>query len=126
MKCVLVPILLLLMTIQTFSKWVVVIDYNLNRNYIAKNLCVNRARPKMHCNGKCQMMKKLAEEEKQNSSNNSNNTSRIKVQDLVFNDEMNKPVLPALTCIENCYNEEPPLIKYNAPTASIFHPPAIG
>ena len=26
--------------------------------------CVNKARPKIHCNGKCQMMKKLQQEDK--------------------------------------------------------------
>lgn len=38
-------------------------DYYTNTSKYAKN-CVNKAKPKMHCNGKCQMMKKLQEEEK--------------------------------------------------------------
>jgi hypothetical protein len=124
MKFVIVPILMLLMLIQTFSKWAVVVEYNLNKNYIAKNLCINKAKPKLHCNGKCQMMKKLAEEEKQNSSNN--NTIRIKIQELVFSNEMNKPCLPVITYTTLSYNEEPPLLKHNAPASSIFHPPALG
>ena len=43
---------------QTFSKAMIVAEYQLNREYIAKNLCVNKSRPKMHCNGRCHMMKK--------------------------------------------------------------------
>jgi hypothetical protein len=39
------------------------LDYYLNTAAYAKN-CINKARPKMHCNGKCQAMKKIQEEEK--------------------------------------------------------------
>lgn len=76
----------------------------------------------MHCNGKCQMMKRLAEEEKQNSSNN---TTKIKVQDFVFSDEISKPALPVPVIVRISYNAEPPIAKYVAPVASIFHPPAL-
>ena len=31
-----------------------------NRNYIAANICENRARPQLHCDGKCYLRKKLA------------------------------------------------------------------
>lgn len=31
----------------------------MNKEYIAKNLCENRNRPKSHCNGKCHLMKLL-------------------------------------------------------------------
>ena len=35
------------------------VDYAMNKEYIAKNLCENRAKPKMNCNGKCHLMKQL-------------------------------------------------------------------
>lgn len=124
MKFVLVPLLIFLMLAQSFGKCFVVIEYNLNKDFIAKNLCVNKAKPKMHCNGKCQMMKKLAEEENQNSTNN-NNAGKIKVQELVFSDEMNTPKLPAVFCITLSYNEDRPILKNISPTSSIFHPPAL-
>lgn len=31
----------------------------LNRDYIARVLCVNRDKPQMHCNGKCHLAKQL-------------------------------------------------------------------
>jgi hypothetical protein len=123
MKFILVPILLLVLLTQTFSKWVVVVEYRLNKNFIAQNLCINKARPKLHCNGKCQMMKRLAAEEEQNTS--SNNTAKIRIQELVFIDEMNKPVLPSLAYVQLSYNEELPILKYSSPIASIFHPPSL-
>jgi hypothetical protein len=124
MKFILVPILIALVLTQVFSKWLVVMEYNLNKDFIAKNLCVNRAKPKMHCNGKCQMMKRLAEEEKQNSDEN-NSSSKTKIQDIVLSDKFFKPALPALLQAKAVYNEEKPLSKYSSPFASIFHPPAL-
>jgi len=117
---------MMLVLAQTFSKWLVVAEYKLNRDFIAKNLCINKVRPKMHCNGKCQMMKKLAEEEKQNTSNNTNNSSKEKLQELLFCSEMYKPTIPLLTYVVLSYGEEPPQYRPDSPTTPIFHPPAIG
>jgi len=50
--------------LQTFSQVVVVAEYYANKNYIAKNLCKNRDKPMMHCDGKCCLKKKLAAEGK--------------------------------------------------------------
>jgi hypothetical protein len=36
------------------------VDYLVNYDYISKVLCVNKAKPAMHCNGKCHLMKELA------------------------------------------------------------------
>ena len=37
-----------------------VIEYVVNYEYISKVLCENKAKPMMHCNGKCHLMKELA------------------------------------------------------------------
>ena len=123
MKFLLVPILIALLFVQTFSKWMVLLEYNLNKDFIAKNLCVNKARPKLHCNGKCQIMKKLAEEEKQNSSNN--NTTKISIQDLFCGNAMIQLNPPLLHAALLSFNEDPPISAYSTPIASIFHPPAM-
>lgn len=36
-----------------------VIDYNLNYDYIAKILCINKDEPELKCNGKCQLAKEI-------------------------------------------------------------------
>jgi hypothetical protein len=56
---------LLVFGASTFCQAVIVANYYANTAAYAKN-CENKARPMMHCNGKCQMMKQLQEEEKQN------------------------------------------------------------
>jgi hypothetical protein len=126
MKLVLVPILMLLLLTQTFSKWAVVLEYQLNKDYVAQKLCVNKVKPKLNCNGKCQMMKRLAEEEKENSSNTSNNTSKIKIQELLFSNETNQPAMLLLIAPQLVFNEQSPYFIHSVPSHSIFHPPAIG
>lgn len=37
-----------------------VLDYIINYDYIAKELCENKAKPELHCNGKCHLAKELA------------------------------------------------------------------
>jgi len=56
-------ILISIMLVQCFSDQFVQLDYYLDTVAFAKN-CVNKARPAMHCNGKCQMMKKIQQQEK--------------------------------------------------------------
>ena len=63
MKQIFALFLLVAFVVQTFSSGFIVLNYYTNIAAFAKN-CVNKARPKMHCNGKCQVMKKLQEEEK--------------------------------------------------------------
>lgn len=56
-------ILLLAFFGQTFNQGVYYLDYLIDKAEYVKN-CVNKARPKMKCNGKCQVMKKIEEQEK--------------------------------------------------------------
>jgi hypothetical protein len=51
------------MLAQTFRQPFVMMGYYANTAAFAKN-CENKAKPRMHCNGKCQAMKKLQEQEK--------------------------------------------------------------
>jgi hypothetical protein len=48
---------------QSFSGQLMMLGYYANRTAFAKN-CENKAKPAMHCNGKCQLMKKMQQEDK--------------------------------------------------------------
>jgi len=61
-------VLLFAFVTQAFSGGFVLVNYYTNTAAFAKN-CENKAKPKMHCNGKCQMMKKMQQEEKQDQQN---------------------------------------------------------
>lgn len=66
---IVVVLLLAAFTTITFNQSFITLDYFLQRDYIAKNLCNNKAKPQMHCNGKCQLMKKLQQEQKKDQEN---------------------------------------------------------
>ncbi|HQZ24541.1 MAG TPA: hypothetical protein PLD18_04510 [Flavobacterium sp.] len=53
-------ILFLLALFMLLKPVLPVIDYVVNYEYITKVLCVNKAKPKLQCNGKCHLMKELA------------------------------------------------------------------
>lgn len=62
-------LLLFAITVQTFHKAIIVIDFYSNQEYIAKNLCENRFRPQLHCDGHCLLAKKLKQAEKKEQRN---------------------------------------------------------
>ncbi|RZS72247.1 hypothetical protein EV199_4163 [Pseudobacter ginsenosidimutans] len=62
-------LLLFAITVQTFHKAIIVIDFYRNQEYIAKNLCENRFRPMLHCDGHCLLAKKLQQAEKKEQRN---------------------------------------------------------
>lgn len=46
---------------SNFSRFFVYAGFELNHKYIAENLCVNKSRPWIHCNGHCYFMRKIKE-----------------------------------------------------------------
>jgi len=44
---------------MNLSGLMVFAGFSINRDYIAKELCENRDQPRMHCQGKCYLMKKM-------------------------------------------------------------------
>lgn len=70
MNRIIAIILLLAIQLPLMSQWASVAYFQVNRNYIAKNLCENRDKPKLNCNGQCYLAKKLkAAEDKEQKSN---------------------------------------------------------
>ena len=75
-------ILLFLITafaVQTFDRAMIVFNYYSNTAAFAKN-CENKAKPMLHCNGRCQMLKRLKQEEnkdKQNPERRSDNKDEV-------------------------------------------------
>ena len=125
MKFILVPVMMMLLLMQTFSSWMVVLQYQFNKEFISKTLCINKARPKLLCHGKCQMMKKLAEEDKQNSQD-TNNTAKLKLPDVVFNHQGTQSGFCTPNDLPTEYNEYPPTRKHRGSLNLVFHPPALG
>jgi hypothetical protein len=68
MKRLFTILILFAVFVQMCSSFVIFLNYEINKDYIAKVLCENRNNPKKHCNGHCQLKKQLEKDEKQNQS----------------------------------------------------------
>lgn len=72
--------LLIVLTAYLIIPVIPVIDYLLHKDYIAKNLCVNRNKPKSCCKGKCYMVKQLKKTSTNAESESKNTEKRIQLR----------------------------------------------
>jgi hypothetical protein len=76
----LVILLILSLTLSEFQRIFVYAGFKINQGYIAKNFCINRSKPWMHCNGRCYFMRKLkAAEENEKKQTEKDNLNRLEV-----------------------------------------------
>ncbi|MGZ4033428.1 MAG: hypothetical protein ACXVPU_10980 [Bacteroidia bacterium] len=106
--------------LQNFGNTSILIHYQLNKDYISKNLCENKNKPMMHCNGKCHLMKQLAEQSKKESNSPFQNLKEkfevqyfSTVEPIRFNG-FNKEIKP---------NSQYSFFIPKAALNSVFHPP---
>jgi len=106
---------------QTFSKAVIVLSFYINQNYIAKNLCENRNKPKSCCAGKCQLKKQLNKDtnnEKQSSERKASKESEV-LSSKSFISNLPTPIEYEII---NQYHTHPNEKAVTQPT-TFFHPP---
>ncbi len=51
--------------VHCFGNLQTMVQYQFNKKYYAEVLCENKAKPKMNCNGKCALSKKLQKQEQE-------------------------------------------------------------
>lgn len=102
-----------------------VFDYIVNYDYISKELCVNKAKPELKCNGKCHLMKELAkasEDEKPISSDKKDN-SKHEIE-VLFYQELQPIIVSQIyfhtnsLAVNNYFNH-----YFHLNGCSVFHPP---
>jgi hypothetical protein len=120
MKQIFVIFLSSVILLQSLSKLIIIADYEVNKDYISKILCENRNKPMMHCNGHCQLKKKLNKDEKQQQS--SANPLKEKSEVHIFaNYNSTLSPLSFLFLTESIpFNSSPNSSKH---LLSVFHPP---
>ena len=119
----LIPILLLSATLlQPLQSFWIKVSFELNRTYIAKNLCENRFKPELKCGGQCYLMKKLAEKQKQQKENTS---ERIEVfVSTPFSQDLPTFFFEnSFTLLSNHYNSTFLSFTFQECLLSTFHPP---
>jgi hypothetical protein len=68
LKYTLVILLFTALIAQTFSRSLAMADYMVNLEAYKKS-CINKAKPKLNCNGKCQMLKKMKTQQGETETN---------------------------------------------------------
>lgn len=81
--------------------------------------------PKMHCNGRCQLMRKLAEEEKRNTPTDNGNQTKETEQNILFSQIITIPSIASLAIEETEYNSEYIVSNHTSHLTSVFRPPAL-
>ncbi len=113
-------ILIIAFFAQSFSKGLIIANYYSNTQAYAKN-CINKAKPKMHCNGKCQMMKKLKQEENKDSQN-PDRKNEVKTDVLFF-----AQIKTQFNYQRILNKRQFPIVQYKLTqdiSADFFHPPS--
>ena len=115
-----VTVVLFGMMLQCFSKMIVVAEFYASRDYIARNLCINRFNTAVHCEGRCQLDKRILQEERSNGDKEVRQDGRNEV--LSSKSFYPGVVIPGVVFVERDY----PIIAGSRPVdrpLSIFHPP---
>ena len=86
--CIVKKIVFLLALFILVKPVLPVLDYVVNYEYISKELCVNKAKPKMKCNGKCHLMKELAKASENETPISSNNKTASHELEVLFFEEI--------------------------------------
>ena len=123
MKKIVAILALIGILLQTFSQVVIVAEYYANKDYIAKNLCENRNKPKMHCDGKCCLKKKLAKEGKEQAPSPNNQKSEQAVT-LFYNDTRFEIIPCAAISVTSHFFDRNDLRTFSF-YHSVFHPPTV-
>jgi flagellar basal body-associated protein FliL len=66
--------------LQNFSKILIYANFELNKEFIAKTLCVKKEIPANNCNGKCHLKKQLDNEEKKEQSPSNTLKEKVEIQ----------------------------------------------
>ena len=116
--------LMLIWLCQLSGRYFVMLDFYINQEFIAKNLCINRNNPGMKCNGHCQLKRKLSEEEKKEQESperRTDNRSEIFYAACFYQDSL-KPLFRNI--IRNHQYPHSIGTPVDQPSA-VFHPPMV-
>lgn len=124
-------ILFLIITVQTLHQGLIYAYYVLNKNYIAQNLCENKEKPQLKCDGKCHLktiLQVVQEEPAAPEQPSLPNLDQIKTPVLFFQ-EVKELAVTASFCYTTT-KEEKSRFGYSfsyhyQSTSAIFHPPLV-
>jgi hypothetical protein len=122
MKFISISILFICLLSATFSKWILIAAYELNQQYISKELCINKTNPSAHCNGHCYLNKQLNNEEKPASPFNTNSSEKFDIQ--LFCVELPAGET-ASSALKKSFSNKPQYFTPQQYIQNLFQPPGV-
>lgn len=114
-------LLIICMLSTAFSRWMLFAGYEMNRGYIAAELCINKAKPIMHCNGKCYLKKKIKEEDQAQQKQQRSSFKSVFAEALIGSDHGFKCYVHQTGEFIAGYKTH---CSFNV-SGSVFHPPPL-
>jgi len=119
LKTTLTISLAFLFLLQSFTRTFIIVNYQVNKEYVANVLCENKAKKELHCEGKCHLKKELDKEEKSESTPSGSSKEKFEItlfipvheQKIVIEETVIKPVFGYTASLTE---------KFAVP---VFHPP---
>ncbi|WP_439555555.1 hypothetical protein [Dyadobacter sp.] len=126
MRSFIAYVLLFAIMLPTLSPWGTIAYFQLNRSYIAKVLCENRDRPKLNCNGKCYLAKKLKQQQDKKDKETAQRVENMPIAQLFIAPfhAFTFPHTPQLPHCVTCFFYRLPV--YNSPITRLLDPPQLG
>ena len=122
--CTVKKIVFLLALIMLLKPVLPVIDYVVNYEYISKVLCINKAKPKLQCNGKCHLMKELAKTSETETPISSNKKTASHELEVLFFEEIKSFKITPIYLDKNQFlNSNYSNLYSNLNSDSVFRPP---
>jgi hypothetical protein len=115
-------ILLLTLLTQTFSRSLALADYMVNLEAY-KNACINKAKPKLECNGKCQLLKKTNNQEDNKETNTP--APKFNQQELILSSKSFFPTIEMFGVQKSNFFYAYSSSFNSNYISSIFHPPGV-
>lgn len=115
------------MLLQVSRKTIVIIQWSINQDYIAKNLCINKNKPTLKCDGKCHLKKELKKTEETNENNGKSTVPSFQDDLVLFKNSFIPQIFEQESILNNPIDSEKyftasfHMLKWEA---SIWHPPS--
>jgi len=114
-------LLLSVILVQSFSKAVIFVNYEINKKQITEQYCVNKSNKSLHCDGMCHMIVQLQKEEKQENPPVKSQNDKFEI--ILFSSVEEAPLFNIFITGDHAYSIFQ-LIKIKSSLSSIFHPPS--
>ena len=122
MKQLTAILLIVALTSQSLSRLNILINFKLNQEYIAAELCENKQKPELQCHGACYLTKKLVQEEEQQQKAPVQERQEQQLVQIFLSPFAIGAPAPAMMAVAD-HRMHKHVFNYPEPVFSIFHPP---